>query len=57
MNLPDWLKNLLIALLLIVVLAGLWVVVKVIIDILFVVAVGAAALGGLYLFAKKVHWL
>lgn len=57
MNLPDWAKNLLIALLVIALLAGLWVVVKFIISLLFWLALGVLALGGLYLLAKKVHWL
>lgn len=50
---PDWLKNLLILIAVIVVLAGLWSVVKFVIDILFIVVVGALILGGGYLLVKK----
>lgn len=57
MNLPDWFKNLLIALLVLAVLVGLWVVVKFIIAMLFWLALGVLVLGGLYLLAKKANWL
>jgi hypothetical protein len=53
MNLPDWLKNLLIALVVIALLIGLWAIVKFIVALLFWLALGALVLGGLYLLARK----
>lgn len=57
MNLPDWLKNLLILLAGIVVVAGLWSVVKLFIDLAFVLAGIALLAGGAYLLAKKFNLL
>lgn len=57
MNLPDWLKNLLILLAGIVVVAGLWSVVKLLIDLAFVLAGIALLAGGAYLLAKKFNLL
>lgn len=57
MNLPDWLKNLLIALVVIALLIGLWAIVKFIVALLFWVALGVLVLGGLYLLAKKLNLL
>lgn len=53
MNLPDWLKNLLLAILVIVVLAGLWSVVSFLIDIAFVLVGIVLLVGGGYLLLKK----
>lgn len=57
MNLPDWLKNLLLAILAIVVLAGLWSVVSFLIDIAFVLVGIVLLVGGGYLILKKFNIL
>lgn len=57
MTMPDWLKNLLIAILVIAVLAGLWSIVKFLIDIAFVIVLIVLVLGGGYLLAKKFNLL
>jgi hypothetical protein len=57
MNLPDWLKNLLIAVVVIALLIGLWSIVKFVVSLLFWLALGLLVVGGLYLFAKKLNLL
>ncbi len=50
---PEWLKNLLILIAVLIVIAVLWSTIKVIINVLFVVAILAGVVGGGYLLAKK----
>jgi len=57
MVIPDWLKNLLVLIAVVVVLWIVWELVKAILIVtIWAVAIGAVGFG-LHWLAKKVHWL